>query len=145
MKKILFILLLLHLFTSGFFALATDYDQELKRSRKENKPAILYFFSRYCPYCEIMEKEVLLDKTVKKIIESDIVFIWIDGDVRKDLMKNYQVWGFPTFVLLEPSGKVIASIPGYVPKERFLKILEYLKAGHYRRVPLRRYLSEKKQ
>jgi len=142
--KIFLSFFLLHTFFS-FSSLGSDYLLELKRARKENKPAILYFYSPFCPYCELMERNVIVDEKVKKIIDSDIVFIWIDGDKRKDLMETYGIWGFPTFVLLQPSGKVIVSIPGYIHKEHFLKILEYLRGGHYRKIPLGKYLAGNKR
>ncbi|MCX7856768.1 MAG: thioredoxin family protein [Deltaproteobacteria bacterium] len=126
------------------FVQATDYDEELKRAKRENKPILLYFYNRYCPYCDMMERNVILDKSVKKIIDNHIVFVWIDGDKRKDLMRNYEVFGFPTVILLEPSGKPISSVPGYIHKENFLKILEYLKDGHYRKMSLKTYLQKKK-
>lgn len=139
LTKIFFLVFLLITLDSK----AQDFKDELNRAKKENKPAILYFYSRFCPYCALMERDVILDSTVKKILDKEVVFIWIDGEAREDLRKRYSVWGFPTFVLLEPSGKFIASLPGYIPKRQFLRILDYLKGGHYKRIPLRNYLREK--
>ncbi|MCS7280233.1 MAG: thioredoxin family protein [Desulfobacterota bacterium] len=137
------IFVVLFFFFSSIFTYAQDYDSELSKAKKEDKPVILYFYSRYCPICDLMERNVILDKTVKKILDRDVVFVWVDGEKRKDLVKAHGVWGFPTVLLLEPEGKRIAILPGYVHKEIFLKVLNYLKGKHYKKIPLKEYLAKK--
>lgn len=124
-------------------SLCQSFEYELDRIKKEKKPAILYFYSRYCLYCEFMEKNVILNNDVRRAMESKVALIWVDGDSRKDLMRNYGVFGFPTIVLLDPLGNSLGQVPGYIHKERFLKIVSYLADGHYRRIPLKRFLEKR--
>lgn len=119
------------------------FEYEIERIKREKKPAIVYFYSKFCFYCEIMEKNVILSDDVKRAMESKVVLIWVDGDSRKDLMKTYGVFGFPTIVLLDPKGESLGQVPGYIHKERFLKIISYLANGHYKKVPLSRFLERK--
>ncbi|MCX8022518.1 MAG: thioredoxin domain-containing protein [Syntrophorhabdaceae bacterium] len=104
----------------------------LRRAKNEDKGLILYFYSRYCSYCDMMEKEVLLNSEIKDMLKKDVVFLKIDGDVMRDIVKKYNVRGYPTVSLVEPSGKKITSVPGYISKRDFKKIILYLKGKHYK-------------
>lgn len=126
--------LLLIILSLSFFAchaLADGYQEGLKRARKQNKPIILYFFSKHCPYCEMIERDTFGDKEIQPTMKADTVFIPIDVEIQPKLAATYSVRGYPTTWLLEPSGKRIAAVPGYIPKKEFKKILAYLKGRHY--------------
>lgn len=123
-----------------FFAFSEEYEKAVKRAFEERKPLILYFFSPDCYYCEKMEKEVFSDKTIREIIKKKIVFSKIQMEKRQDLVRRYGIFGSPTILLLDPSGKRIGFIPGYIEKETFRKIIDYLIAERYKSQSLYDYL-----
>jgi thioredoxin-related protein len=91
-----------------------------------------------------MDKEVLADKEVAATLNKDFVYIRIDVDKDPGMADNYGVRGFPTVWFLEPAGKKIASIPGFIPKTEFKKSLVYVKSQHYKFMSLRDFLFGKK-
>jgi len=121
---------------------ADDYSDAMKRARTEGKPMVLYFYSKYCYYCDEMEKRVLSDGEIRTLLKSGVVTLRIDVDKRDDLAAPYNVWSYPTTWLLEPTGKRIARVPGYVSKGEFKKILVYLREGHYKNMGLRDFLRK---
>jgi thioredoxin-related protein len=136
MLIIIFILLLITVPVA-----ADEYNDAMNKAKAEDKPVVIYFYSKYCHYCAAMDKDVLFDKEIKKILSEDTVYLRIDVDKTKQIAALYNIRGYPTTYLLDPAGKRIISIPGYIPKKDFKKILEYLKGKHYKKMNLREFLA----
>jgi thioredoxin-related protein len=88
-----------------------------------------------------MDRDVLNDKEINPVLKKEIVYIRIDVDKTTELASLYAIRGYPTISLLEPSGKRIAQVPGYIPKKEFKKILSFLKGKHYKTMTLREFLK----
>lgn len=88
-----------------------------------------------------MDRDVLNDKEINPILKKDVVYVRIDVDKKTELASLYAIRGYPTIALLEPSGKRIAQVPGYIPKKDFNKILSFLKGKHYKTMTLREFLK----
>lgn len=112
-----------------------------KRAREEDKSMVVYFFSRYCTYCEAMERDVLADKDIGTILNRDMIYLKIDVDGNEAIARRNGVWGYPTTILMENTGKPIVKIPGYIPKKDFKAILAYAKGKHYKVMGLGEYLK----
>jgi thioredoxin-related protein len=112
--------------------LADAYTDTLKRAKAEDKPMVLYFFSNYCGYCDLMDREVLADKEISSTIKKTLVFLRINVDKQSSLARKYNIRGYPTTWLLEPSGKRIVQIPGYVDKKDYKLVLAYVNGKHYK-------------
>jgi thioredoxin-related protein len=88
-----------------------------------------------------MDRDVLNDKEINPVLKKEIVYIRIDVEKKTELASLYAIRGYPTISLLEPSGKRIAQVPGYIPKKEFKKILSFLKGKHYKTMTLREFLK----
>src|SRR5512145_1145624 len=91
--------------------------EEMKRAKKENKSTLVYFFSKYCGYCTEMERDVLSNREISTILKRDIVYLDIDVDKDTNVAMQYGVRGYPTTVLMDEYGNIIARIPGYIPRK----------------------------
>lgn len=119
-----------------FFAcsqlVADEYKDALKRAEKEDKPIVLYFYSNFCRFCDLMDSDVLNNKEISPVLKKDVVYIRINVDKETELTRRYGIRGYPTTSLLDPLGRRIVQIPGYVPKNDFKRILQFLKGKHYK-------------
>lgn len=122
--------------------LADDYTDALKRAKAEDKAVILYFYSKYCGYCEMMDKQVLADKEIAASMKKDVVSFRIDVDTRSDLAAKYSIRGYPTTGILEPSGKSVIRVPGYLDKKEFKLVLAYAKGKVYKTTSLKEYFKK---
>lgn len=120
----------------------SEHDGALQSAKKDGKPIMLYFFSKYCPYCTLMEQNTLADKEISKILAGFHV-VKIDVQGNRALARRYSVNVFPTFWFLEASGKRIVETPGYMEKPVFKKVLEYIKGNHYKTQDIYHYLKKK--
>jgi thioredoxin-related protein len=121
-------------------AFSQDYNSALREARKGNKPLLLYFFSKSCYYCTLMDK-TLADKDVAAILKKDFVFLRVDVDKSEDLGRLYRISGTPSSWFLESSGERVGQIPGYVDTGNYKHILDYVRGRHYREMDLQAYLK----
>jgi thioredoxin-related protein len=143
MKKTLYItfVFLMAMFFSGL-AHASSFEDTLKSAQKANKPILLYFFSKSCGYCTLMDKKTLADKEVDGILKKDFVLLRVDSDKFRDLSEFYQVRGTPSSWFLNSAGKPIFEAPGYIEQSLYKKVLEYVKGNYYKQMDIQTFLKK---
>jgi thioredoxin-related protein len=124
-------LMLLALFQSGSafgesLAWQTDFAAAKSAATQQNKYILLDFTgSDWCPYCIQMDKEVFQKPTFSNFAGEKLVLVKIDFPRKggqsaaekaqnQELAKKYGIEGFPTYVLLDPSGKEVRRQVGYL-------------------------------
>jgi thioredoxin-related protein len=142
MNKTIALLLALFLFVIN--VQASTLTEGVKKAKKEDKGIILYFFSKDCMYCAAMEKDVINEKEINKKLKSEVIYIPIDIEKNREETRQYGVKAYPTTILMETTGQRIASIPGYIGKEEFRKILTYMKGKHYKMMGLGDFIQASK-
>ena len=127
-RSILF--LLAFLWVAQFAAAAewqTDYDKALQTAKTENKRVLLDFTgSDWCGPCIQLKRRVFSRPEFISYAEKNLVLVEIDYPQRKKqsasllkqnerLAKQYGIdeKGYPTLVLLDPSGKTVREVSGY--------------------------------
>ena len=113
----------------------TDYKQALEQAAKEKKNVLLDFTgSDWCPFCVQMDKEVLNQPEFKTFAATNLILVKLDFPRRKQLPpgekeqnerlgQRFSIEGYPTYILLDPTGKEVKRQVGYLaggPKE-FIK------------------------
>ncbi|MEA2065958.1 MAG: thioredoxin fold domain-containing protein [Thermotogota bacterium] len=149
MKKFLLILLLVTMSFIGFAyeGKLNNLETALKLASLEKKTAIIMFSDKSCYYCNVFNEKTLTDKNVQQLLKAGYTFIEIyKGKENVDLVLNgetktytyselYSVFGIsgtPTLWFLNSAGNPITNLPGYVPADMFVKVLQYLGEEAYR-------------
>jgi protein disulfide-isomerase len=109
-----------------------------KQLAATNKVQILADFSGsdWCGWCIKLDKEVFSTQAFKDYARTNLVLLLVDFPQRKDqapkqieqnkaMAKKYGVQGFPTVILMDPTGKELART-GYEPGGA-VKYVEHLK------------------
>jgi thiol-disulfide isomerase/thioredoxin len=63
---------------------------------------VLYFWSGGCGYCT--EQKPIINELEDGFKNSNVTFYWLDYSKHKDLTDHYDVYGFPTTILVTKSG-----------------------------------------
>ena len=87
----------------------TSYEDGLHRGERDGKVIYVYFYSRNCPYCALME-DTFADPSVEQLLNSRFVAVRVDVEERPDLASLYTVLGTPMHVFLCPNGSLILSL-----------------------------------
>lgn len=102
-----------------------DFEQGKALAQSQNKVAVLYFHTAWCPSCKQMKAETFSHPEVIRQLNEDVVAISVDADARRDIAGAYGITGVPELWLLHPDASPIGNIAGFVPADRLLKILQY--------------------
>ncbi|MCR5414750.1 MAG: thioredoxin family protein [Kiritimatiellae bacterium] len=92
-------------------AFTDDFDAAKKRAAKEGKLILADFTgSGWCVWCKRLDDEVFRDPSFAPAVTNDLVLVTLDspGKNRHPLVKRYDVHMFPTVLVLDPSGGVLA-------------------------------------
>jgi len=123
MKKI--IILVAAAFAAGVFAMppgfTDDWDVAMKKAADEKKTVFALFTgSDWCIWCKRLEGEVLSKKEFSDEAGKEFVLVFLDFPSDKSLVpaaaakrnaelaKKYGISGYPTVLLLDAQGKVLA-------------------------------------
>lgn len=123
----------LFIFLSGFLGAETGNDSVVfQRNYKEalqfavdtKKSVLLDFYADWCEPCKEMDRKVLNQPTIAHFFNANFISIKIDGESKsgKQLMKKYQVSGFPTYIFINKKGKIVQRISGLMEAGQFLQM-----------------------
>lgn len=104
---------------------AGSYDAAVKQARQTGRPVAIIFSTTWCGWCRRLEAETLSNSKVKDL-QSKFIFVEVDGDKEKGLVRKYGIEGYPSTVFIDKSEKQLGSIVGFVPADKFVQ--EALKA-----------------
>jgi thioredoxin-related protein len=147
MKFFSFTLLFTLLFFQDYFAQDTikgnslnweiSYKEALKKSKIEKKPILIYFKgSDWCTPCKVIDAELLRSERFKELSDKNLVLLEVDIPRQIDLLpvekmtENYtlqskfKVKSFPTILIVDYKGKVLAEKKGYILTEYYFPFIE---------------------
>jgi thiol-disulfide isomerase/thioredoxin len=89
-----------------------DFEAALARARREQKQLFVDFQTTWCGPCREMERWVY---TAKDVVDAaaQLIPVMLDGDEQRELVKRYEVGGYPTLLRLDAEGRVLARATGY--------------------------------
>jgi thioredoxin-related protein len=128
--KAFLISMVLIIAAAGFLQAAdwtTNYKEALKKAQAEDKLVLLDFTgSDWCEFCQLLEKQVLSQPEFEHYADRNYILVRVDFPRAKQLpeelknqndalAKKFGVGGYPTLVVLDPSGKELGRNVGYMP------------------------------
>ncbi|MBD3385664.1 thioredoxin fold domain-containing protein [candidate division KSB1 bacterium] len=106
------------------------FEKTLQKAIETGKPVLLNIHAEWCSPCKRLYKQVFLDGSSGAYINEATVPLRVDGEKGEgpELMKTFNVRGYPTTLLLTSKGEEIDRIVGYSgDKAKFLqKVKEYV-------------------
>ncbi len=116
---------------------ALTYNDALKKSKNEKKPILIYFKgSDWCAPCKVIDIELFGSERFKQLSEKSLVLLEVDIPRQIDLLpvekmtENYtlksrfKVKSFPTILIVDSKGKVLAEKKGYIITEYYFHFIE---------------------
>ena len=121
----------------------TDFEKAQQEAKAKNKLLFIDFTgSDWCGYCIRMDRDILSKQQFKEFASKNLVLMEVDFPRGKEqspsirqqnqkLAYQYQIDGFPTFVVLDGEGRTVWRYGGYFPDgaAAFIAELEKLRKG----------------
>ncbi len=123
------------------YAEVSDVFLETSRIASENLPFLLVFSANGCVYCDRLKTLIKDNTDIKEFLKANYTPYYINISYSKthqvsflnqnlstaDLAQKYNIKPTPTLVFLSRNGKELFIYPGFMPKNRFLATLEFLR------------------
>ncbi len=100
--------------------------EALQAAAKENKPVFLDCYTSWCGPCKMMANTVFTQKKAGDYFNTTFVNIKIDMEKGEGpaIAKKYEVSAYPTFLVINPDGKLLHRIVGAETVDNFIKNVE---------------------
>jgi len=132
-----------------------DWDKGMAVAKREAKPVLIDFFAEWCKWCHVMDEQTFSAPGIKNRFIKSWITIRVNTEDKKhyatydgksmsyqNLSGYFQVKGLPSYLFIDKDGKPIYLLPGYVPKEQFGPLLDYMNDELYKKkVTFRDYLK----
>lgn len=76
------------------------------------KRVLVDFTATWCGPCKTMDELVFSSKAVVDA-SADTIFVKVDADAQRDIIKKFKVTAYPTLVMLDGTGKELKRVLGY--------------------------------
>ena len=119
-----------------------SYDDGIKRIKADSKKGYLHFYTDWCGYCKLMNRQTFSDADVISYMNTNFIPIRIDAEAEKEVAKKYGVYRFPSNWFLAENTEDIAKHPGFIPPKMMLRMLEYINSDSYQSLQFQEYLDE---
>ena len=116
---------------SSFFILNKDdvnqknmtYSKAVEMAQNSNKLIMIKLTADHCKYCIKMDKEVMVDKDVKKLLSQNFITVNVNVDKEK-IPLGIKRTITPTFIFVDKNQNIVSKIPGSWNKRDFMDLLE---------------------
>lgn len=83
-------------------AWAKDYKDAVDQARKSGKPIMVDFYTDWCGWCKVLDRETYTDAQVIKLADASFVSLKINAEKEGTAQaKRYGITGFPTILFLD--------------------------------------------
>ncbi|MCP4745191.1 MAG: thioredoxin fold domain-containing protein [Desulfobacteraceae bacterium] len=124
-----------------------SYDSARISEGKQSKKYFLYFNSKHCGYCRMLENKTFKDKEIVDYINANYTPVMIDVNENQKIATRYKVNGVPALHFLTDQGETIANWVSYVEADHLIKMLKYIHTDSYQKMNFQQFdqnLSKKK-
>jgi thioredoxin-related protein len=107
-----------------------------------SKPVIVDVYTDWCGWCKRMDRDVYSRAEVSDYLNQHFVMVRLNAEsaehvsyaghtmTARALAGGFQVTGYPTMIFLKPDGTHMVNVPGYVPADKFMKLVRFIGDGH---------------
>lgn len=113
-----------------------DYETALQKGKETQRPLLIFFTTPWCYQCTEMKRKVFQDKDLISVLNEQFLLVEVDISQNEKLKRDFRIYYTPTSLFLDIHGKPIFDVKGYIPTNRFRKLLRYVSEGHYKTTAL---------
>jgi thioredoxin-related protein len=106
------------------------YQAGLKLAQQSHRPLLLSFHTPGCSWCAKMDAETFTDPAVVDL-SRNFVCVIVESDMEMEAVRHYNVTEFPTTLLTDPEGHILAAATGYAPASALLPSLRRIEKRRF--------------
>jgi thioredoxin-related protein len=104
-----------------------SYEEGMALGKKLGKKVFIEFYADWCGFCRMMDVSTFKDASVIAILNRDFIPVKVHSDKEHDIALRYNIRALPNMAFISEDGTKISTVPGYIPSEKLVEILEEVK------------------
>ena len=121
------------------------YEAGMKRIKEQNKKGFLHFYTDWCTYCKIMNKQTFVDPKIIDYLNNNFVSIRVNADKQKDVAKKYGVSRFPSTWFIAEDSTSLSNQPGFIQPDMLLDMLKFLNTDSFKEMKFSEFIANQKK
>jgi len=131
------------------------FEPGLAAAKKEKKMTVVDFYTTWCGWCKVMDKETYGHASIIKYAKEKLVLVKVNAESEektrfreqeytyRELAAAFGVNSYPATAFIDANGEVLTLVPGYIPADKFLPVLEFLNDGHHKTMKFEEFLAKR--
>jgi thioredoxin 1 len=99
------------------------YEAALAKAKASRLNVFIDFEATWCGPCHTMDQWIWTDAEVAAMLNAGYIGVKVDADLEKALIKQFTISGYPTMVILDPSGTELRRVVDYMGSKETLGFL----------------------
>ncbi len=109
-----------------------DYQTALQKGKTAPRPLLVIFTTPWCYQCTELKRKISQNKDIISTLNERFLLVDVDISQNKKLKDDFRIYFTPTSLFLDSHGKPIMDVKGFIPMNRFRKLLRYVSEGFYK-------------
>lgn len=133
------------------------FEEAIALSEKEPRPILVDLYTDWCGWCKRMDKDTYANEVIAKYINEHYYAVKMDGEGKEDIKYQDKTFKFvqqgrskyhefaaaimkgkmsyPSTAFFNAEQQLIQTVPGYLAKEKFEKILAFFGGANETKTP----------
>ena len=121
------------------------YEAGMKMIKEQNKKGFLHFYTDWCTYCKIMNKQTFVDPKIIDYLNNNFVSIRVNADKQKDVAKKYGVSRFPSTWFIAEDSTSLSNQPGFIKPDMLLDMLKFLNTDSFKEMKFSEFVTNQEK
>lgn len=133
------------------------FEQAVAKSKAEEQLLVIDFYTDWCHWCKVMDKETYSNADVVEFSKGKIVFAKINAESSdklkyqnatydgREMAMMFGVKGYPSTSFMTEKGELITTISGYIQPEQFINILKFISGKYYETLSFEDFLKQQEE
>jgi len=121
------------------------YDAGIKMIKDQQKKGFLHFYTNWCTYCKIMNKQTFTDEKIIAYLNDNFISIRVNAEQERAVAKEYGVSRFPSTWFISEDSTRLTSQPGFIPADMLIEMLEFLNTDSFKNMKFSEFIKLKEE
>ncbi|MEO6706525.1 MAG: thioredoxin family protein [Ginsengibacter sp.] len=113
--------------SNGIRFIEQDCNKALKEAKQQHKLVFLDAYASWCGPCKLLKRNTFTDKNAGEFFNKNFVNVSVDMEkgYGPTLLHQYGVSAYPTLIITDASGNVVAYTRGYIKPKQLIEFGQF--------------------
>ena len=112
--------------TKQYLPWQSDLKSSKAAARLKHRLIVVDVYTDNCSWCNRLEHETFQNPGVVAELAHRFIWLKLNARISSTDLKQYQISGYPTILVIDEGGKLVTSFSGYLPPEQFVEKMAML-------------------